>query len=73
MWLIGTGPRTGRIKVALSDGTGYGPDQLWYEGDTLVPTGGAALLVGRLQRRRSSGCGHPWQGRDRRDARSWPS
>lgn len=46
VWLLQTGPRTGRVKVALSDGSGYGADQVWYEGGMLVPLGGARLLVG---------------------------
>jgi hypothetical protein len=46
VWLVQTGPRTGRVRVALSDGDGYGPEQTWYEGGMLVPLGGARLLLG---------------------------
>ncbi len=46
VWLVQSGPRTGRIRVALSDGDGYGPDQTFYDGAMLVPLGGARLLVG---------------------------
>jgi hypothetical protein len=44
--LIATGPRTGRLQVALSDGSGYGGEQVWYDGAMLVPLAGAKLLMG---------------------------
>ena len=46
IWFRQTGNKTGRIKVALSTGAGYGPDQTWWEGNTIVPLGSAKLLVG---------------------------
>ena len=32
VWLVQTGPRAGRVCVALSDGAGYGPDQTLVRG-----------------------------------------
>lgn len=46
VWLTQTGPRTGRVTVALSDGAGYGADQVWFDGNLTVPLGGATLLIG---------------------------
>ncbi len=46
IWLLQTGPRTGRLQVALSDGSGYGGEQVWYDGALLVPLAGAKLLIG---------------------------
>jgi len=46
VWLRQTGPRSGKLKVALSDGVNYGPAEDWWEGDTVVPLSGARLLVG---------------------------
>lgn len=46
VWLIQTGPRQGRIRVALSDGNGYGDPRTWYAGDVRVPLDGARLVVG---------------------------
>jgi len=46
VWLMQTGPQSGRITVALSDGAGYGADQVWFDGDLKVPLGGALLMVG---------------------------
>lgn len=46
VWLSQTGPRTGQLRVALSDGNAYGGEQTWYDGGTLVPLAGAKLLVG---------------------------
>lgn len=46
VWLRRTDARSGRLRVALSNGDGYGPDELWWEGDTMVPLAGARLLVG---------------------------
>ncbi len=37
VWLRQTGPRSGKLKVALSDGVNYGPAEDWWEGDTVVP------------------------------------
>jgi hypothetical protein len=45
-WLKRTGPATGRILVALSDGTNYGDVQEWWAGSTVVPVNGAKLLIG---------------------------
>jgi len=49
LWLTQTGPRTGRITVALSDGSGYGPDQVWFDGNLKAPLRGAVLMVGDYQ------------------------
>ncbi len=46
VWLKQTGPRSGKLKVAISDGTNYGPAEDWWQGDTIVPVGSARLLVG---------------------------
>jgi hypothetical protein len=46
VWLKKTGNRTGRLKVALSDGVDYEEGQTWWEGDAGVPLSGAKLLVG---------------------------
>jgi hypothetical protein len=46
VWLLQTEPRSGRVQVALSDGSTYGGQQTWYEGGMLVPLGGAKLLIG---------------------------
>ncbi len=46
VWLKKTGAKTGRIKVAISNGTNYGDDQVWWEGSTVVPLDGAKLLSG---------------------------
>lgn len=46
VWFRKTGPTSGRIKVALSNGVDYGAEQTWWAGDTIVPTAGARLLVG---------------------------
>jgi hypothetical protein len=46
VWLRKTGSTTGRIRVALSDGTNYGAAEDWWSGDTLVPVNGARVLVG---------------------------
>ncbi len=46
VWLVQTGPHAGRIRVATSDGEGYGADRTWYEGGTLVGLGSAELVVG---------------------------
>jgi hypothetical protein len=46
VWLIGTGARQGRIRVALSDGSGYGEPRTWYEGDFGAPLARARLVVG---------------------------
>ena len=46
VWLKKTGSTSGRIKVALSDGTNYGDAQEWWSGDTVVPVNGAKLLIG---------------------------
>lgn len=45
-WLQKTGPSSGRINVALSNGTNYGEPQEWWSGTTVVPLNGAKLLVG---------------------------
>jgi hypothetical protein len=49
VWLQQTGPRSGRITVALSDGTSYGGEQVWFDGNMIVPLSGARLLVGDFQ------------------------
>jgi hypothetical protein len=49
VWLVQTGPRTGRVRVAMSDGSGYGPEQTWFEGDLVASLDGARLLVGDFQ------------------------
>jgi hypothetical protein len=46
VWLKKTGPSAGIIRVALSDGTNYGPAEQWWSGDTQVPLNGAYLLTG---------------------------
>ena len=46
VWLLQTGPRTGQLRVALSDGSSYGGEQVWYDGAMLVALGGAKLLIG---------------------------
>ncbi len=46
LWLRQTGPRSGRVRVALSDGVNYGPAEEWWAGDTVVPLASARLLVG---------------------------
>jgi hypothetical protein len=46
LWLRQTGPRSGRVRVALSDGVNYGPAEDWWDGDTIVPLASARLLVG---------------------------
>ncbi len=46
VWLKKTGGRSGKIKVALSDGKNYRPGTDWWSGNTLVPVDGARLLVG---------------------------
>ena len=46
VWLSQTGPRTGQLRVSLSDGNAYGGEQTWYDGGMLVPLAGAKLLVG---------------------------
>jgi hypothetical protein len=46
VWLTRTGPGSGRIGVALSDGTSYGPGQPWFEGHLGIPLNGARLIVG---------------------------
>ena len=46
LWLRQTGPRSGRVRVALSDGVNYGPAEDWWDGDTVVPLASARLLVG---------------------------
>ncbi len=46
VWLKKTGPTTGRIKAAISDGTNYGPVQDWWGGDAGVQVTGARLLIG---------------------------
>lgn len=46
VWLLQTGPRTGQLRVALSDGSSYGGEQVWYDGSMLVALGGAKLVVG---------------------------
>jgi hypothetical protein len=46
LWLRQTGPRSGRVRVALSDGVNYGPAEDWWAGDTIVPLASAHLLVG---------------------------
>jgi hypothetical protein len=46
VWFIRTGPRQARIRVALSDGSGYGEARTWWEGDLGAPLEGARLLVG---------------------------
>ncbi len=38
--------RNGRITVALSDGSSYGAEQVWFDGSLTVPLGGATLMVG---------------------------
>jgi len=45
-WLKKTGSTSGRIVVALSDGTNYGDAQEWWSGDTVVPVNGSKLLIG---------------------------
>lgn len=49
VWLIQTGAHAGRIRVALSDGTGYGEPRTWYDGDMRAPLDGARLVVGDFQ------------------------
>jgi len=46
VWLLQTGPQTGQLRVALSDGSSYGGEQVWYDGAMLVALGGAKLLIG---------------------------
>jgi hypothetical protein len=46
VWLIGTGAHQGRIRVALSDGSGYGEPSTWFDGDIGAPLDGARLIVG---------------------------
>ncbi len=46
VWLRQTGTRSGKLKVALSDGVNYGPAEDWWEGDTVVPLASARLLLG---------------------------
>jgi hypothetical protein len=46
VWLTRTGPGSGRISVALSDGAGYGDGQAWFEGHFGAPLNGARLMVG---------------------------
>lgn len=46
LWLKSAGASTGRLKVALSDGTNYREGELWWTGDTGVPLAGARLRVG---------------------------
>ena len=46
VWLKKTGPKSGRLRVALSEGVDYGTDQTWFDGDMTVPMAGARLLVG---------------------------
>jgi hypothetical protein len=46
VWLKKTGDKSGRLRVAISDGTNFGADQTWFDGDTTVPLDGARLLVG---------------------------
>lgn len=45
-WLRKTGPSSGRIEVALSDGVNYGAVEEWWTGDTVVPVNGAKMLIG---------------------------
>ena len=43
VWLKKTGTRTGRLRVALSDGVDYGAGQTWFDGNLTVPLAGARL------------------------------
>lgn len=45
VWLKKTGARSGRIKVALSDGTNYGDGQVWFDGDMTVPLIGSRFFM----------------------------
>ncbi len=46
VWLKETGTRSGKLRVALSDGVNYGPAEDWWEGNTVVPVASARLLTG---------------------------
>ena len=46
VWLKKTGPSSGRLRVALSDGANFGSALDWWSGDTIVPVNGAKLLIG---------------------------
>jgi hypothetical protein len=45
VWLKQTGPSSGKIRVALSNGTNYRAAQDWWTGSTLVPLASAHLLL----------------------------
>ena len=46
VWFRKTGARNGKILVAISDGSDYGPAETWWEGNTLLPLDDARLLIG---------------------------
>ena len=46
VWLRKTGSTSGKIRVALSNGTNYGDAQEWWSGDASVQMNGARLLIG---------------------------
>ncbi|MFV2063359.1 MAG: FG-GAP-like repeat-containing protein [Chloroflexota bacterium] len=46
VWLRKTGPKSGRLRVALSEGIDYGAAETWFDGNMTASLAGARLMTG---------------------------